>query len=332
MPTEHDQLTAPARSGKPASVVSRLGPKAQRRRPLIAAVEIENFKGIGRPVRIDLRPITLLFGRNSGGKSTVLHALCYANEILSRGNVDAGKTDLDGDQIDLGGFRNLVHAHDLDRDVRLRFELSLENWQVPLPLVERMVHHDWVEPELVEEFGGWVHSQAKAESVRSGWVELALAWNRLPGGPVLTRYEVGVNEVLFGRIARAGSFENRFNLEFNWAHPLFDPLRPVSLEASRASIAHVSEASDPQTSDWKLHRATANASTTLPDWGRPLPLNDDDLENNDEIPVQGAGSYSFHVSRRWCPASWLASDAVCATNLPHTDMAARCAICAPVPL
>ena len=39
--------------------------------PLITAVEIENFKGIGRPVRIELRPITLLFGRNSAGKSTV---------------------------------------------------------------------------------------------------------------------------------------------------------------------------------------------------------------------------------------------------------------------
>ena len=124
-------------------------------------------------------------------------------------------------------------------------------------------------------------------------MELALAWNRLPEGPVLTGYEVGVNDALFGRIARAGSFENRFNLEFNWAHPLFDPLRPVPLEASRASTAHVSEASDPQTSDWKLHRATANASTTLPDWGRPLSLNDDDLENNEEIPVQGAGSSSF---------------------------------------
>ena len=51
--------------------------------PLITAVEIENFKGIGRPMRVEFRPITLLFGNNSAGKSTVLHALCYAHEILS---------------------------------------------------------------------------------------------------------------------------------------------------------------------------------------------------------------------------------------------------------
>ncbi len=99
--------------------------------PLITAIEIENFKGIGRPVRIDLRPITLLFGRNSAGKSTMLHALCYAHEILSHRNVDAHKTDLGGDQIDLGGFRRFVHGHDLKRSVRLRFELNLRNLVLP---------------------------------------------------------------------------------------------------------------------------------------------------------------------------------------------------------
>ena len=260
--------------------------------PLITAVEIENFKGISRPVRIEMRPITLLFGRNSAGKSTVLHALCYAHEILSGGNVDAGKTHLGGNQIDLGGFRNLVHAHDLERDLRLRFELSFENWQVPGPLVERMVHHDQVEPELADEFAAWVDSQARAESVRSGWVELAIAWNKLPEGPVLVGYEVGVNEILFGRIARAGSFEDRINLEFNWAHPLFDPLRPAPLKAANASTPHVNEASDPKTNEWQLHRVTAYAPTTLPDWDRPLTLNRKDLEDDETSPLYGAGSSS----------------------------------------
>ena len=100
-------------------------PSTKAAAPLITAVEIENFKGIGRPMRVEFRPITLLFGNNSAGKSTVLHALCYAHEILSHGNVDVHKTDLGGDRIDLGGFRNLVHAHDPARRVRLRFELDL---------------------------------------------------------------------------------------------------------------------------------------------------------------------------------------------------------------
>ncbi len=48
----------------------------------ITSITIENFKGIGdKAVTIPLRPITLLFGKNSAGKSTVLQAMRYLREI-----------------------------------------------------------------------------------------------------------------------------------------------------------------------------------------------------------------------------------------------------------
>ena len=108
MPDEHDYPAEPEPSPVAAQAVSAaetIGEAAAPGKPpLITAVEIENFKGVGRPIRVDLRPITLLFGRNSAGKSTILHTFCYAHEILSYRSVDAGKTELGGDQIDLGGF------------------------------------------------------------------------------------------------------------------------------------------------------------------------------------------------------------------------------------
>ena len=269
---ERDEMTNKTMPEEPAS-------------PLITAVEIENFKGIGRPVRIELRPITLLFGRNSAGKSTVLHALCYAHELLSHGNVDAGMTDLGGDQIDLGGFRNFVHAHDRDRTVRLRFECNLETWEVPEPLVEKMARHEGLEPGSDDDFAVWVHSQVTAESVRSGWVELAVQWNNpWPGDrPVLASYEVGVNEALFGRVARVGDSDTDFNLEFDWMHPLFDSLRPVRSPAGDGDEAavQVCDAPEPGTDAWRLHRAGVRGATPLPDWDRPLALRDDHPDDND---------------------------------------------------
>ena len=119
------------REPPPADAAHTAETRPEGEPPLITAVEIENFKGIGRPVRIELRPITLLFGRNSAGKSTVLHALCYAHEILSHRNVDVYQTSLGGEQIDLGGFRRFVHDHDSTRSVRLRFELNLRDRQLP---------------------------------------------------------------------------------------------------------------------------------------------------------------------------------------------------------
>src|SRR5262245_34083265 len=90
---------------------------------MITSISIENFKGIGPRVTIPLKPITLLFGPNSAGKSTILHAIHYAREVLERNTVDADRTLSGGPFVRLGGFPTLVHNHDATRAVTLAFEL-----------------------------------------------------------------------------------------------------------------------------------------------------------------------------------------------------------------
>ncbi len=85
---------------------------------MITAITIENFKGISEPVRLELRPITLLFGQNSAGKSSLLHALIYAREVFDRQNLDADRTLSAGDSLDLGGFLSFVHDHDPSREIK----------------------------------------------------------------------------------------------------------------------------------------------------------------------------------------------------------------------
>ena len=48
----------------------------------ITSITIENFKGIGDAVTIPIRPLTLLFGKNNSGKSTVLQAMRYLRKIF----------------------------------------------------------------------------------------------------------------------------------------------------------------------------------------------------------------------------------------------------------
>jgi predicted ATPase len=79
---------------------------------ILKALTLENYKGIREPVHIEFAPLTLLFGANNAGKSTIMQALMYAREVLERNNCDAGRTQLGGDIVDLGGFENIVHAHD----------------------------------------------------------------------------------------------------------------------------------------------------------------------------------------------------------------------------
>jgi AAA15 family ATPase/GTPase len=92
---------------------------------ILKALTLENFKGIRDPVRIEFAPITLLFGPNNAGMSTIIQALHYAREIFERGNTDPGRTLLGGDALDLGGFDSLVHNHDRSRTIKMGFELDV---------------------------------------------------------------------------------------------------------------------------------------------------------------------------------------------------------------
>ena len=301
MPDEHDYSTEAARAPRSteAVVAARLralqgSSESQAKAPLITAVEIENFKGIGRPIRVDLRPITLLFGRNSAGKSTILHALCYAHELLSHGQVDAGRTELGGAQIDLGGFRRFVHTHDRDREIRLRFELNLEDWTVPARLWAKIKRPD-IEPEHADAYEEWIETHDPAMFVRSGWVELTVTWARLYEKPVLASYEVGVNDLLAGRIVWTDSPETGVNLEFNWAHPLFDPLRRHQSSESQPAPPHAAasrarETLDPSSDEWYLHRVEVYGLTRLPDWDEPLGFKVEDLANDREHDISSPAS------------------------------------------
>src|SRR3954452_9895984 len=114
---------------------------------LVKSLSLRNFKCFSDEVRIELRPITLLFGANSAGKSSVLHALQYAREILERNNANADRTLQGGKAVDLGGFLNLIHGRQpaLDRDPGHQIEIEIE-----------MALGDTSIPELVPEaFEDW---------------------------------------------------------------------------------------------------------------------------------------------------------------------------------
>ena len=91
---------------------------------MLNAIRIANFKAFGMSQRVPLRPITLLYGANSAGKSSVLHALALAHHAIETGDLDTQRTRIGGDSIDLGGFRQYVHRRQRDHQVELAFELD----------------------------------------------------------------------------------------------------------------------------------------------------------------------------------------------------------------
>lgn len=121
---------------------------------MLTSLEIENFKGIGARQRIDLAPLTLLFGANSAGKSSILQALLYLHELIERGAADVDRTELGGSALELGGFARLVHKHETERAIVLRAEFGtpggLERFgrdltDFPFPDLDDEVDDAWLE-------------------------------------------------------------------------------------------------------------------------------------------------------------------------------------------
>jgi|GEM_PF-741969 len=82
---------------------------------MLTKIWMENFKGIGKRQTIDLAPVTFLFGINSAGKSTVLHALHYLRKIFVDHDLNPRGTVAGDGTVDLGGFDSLLHQRNDSR-------------------------------------------------------------------------------------------------------------------------------------------------------------------------------------------------------------------------
>lgn len=94
---------------------------------MLHSLELENFKAFGERARIPFAPITLIFGENSAGKSTILQALYLLKQTLERG--ETGTLLLPRTEngiVDLGSFQEMLFDHDLERRLSIRVDTKLD--------------------------------------------------------------------------------------------------------------------------------------------------------------------------------------------------------------
>ena len=93
---------------------------------MLQSLELENFKSFGERARIPFAPITLIFGENSAGKSTILQALNLLKQ--TRESREAGALLLpraENGIVDLGSFQELLFDHDPKRILSIRVETRI---------------------------------------------------------------------------------------------------------------------------------------------------------------------------------------------------------------
>jgi hypothetical protein len=253
-------------------------------------IEIENFKGIGEPQKIELKPITLLFGPNSAGKSTILQALHYLREILERVNIDPDVT-IAGGLIDLGGFATLVHNHELDRTVRLKLSLDLTDEQGAegLPLNSGP---SFGEPEFSELPVRYLVGESEEYKdyaiVQQVGLEIEIGWSELDRAPYVARFAVELDNAPVAAIVSPPQTGRAQITDFNFAHPLLQravppdemaelpdqpaPTSPLEDEIWSLAREAAADRSTAETPDDQLRIAVGTVVGALPDLNRDLSL------------------------------------------------------------
>ncbi len=265
----------------------------------ISSITIENFKGIKEPIRIDFKPITLLFGPNSAGKSTIVQALHYALEIFERGNLDPDRTSIGGKAVDLGGFETLVYNHDVSKPIRLKIDLDLQDEDLPQ-------YFDGYEDMGLAQFSEKQIAEIPMRAV-SATVEVAIRWNHQLNRPILFQYAVEVNDAPLATIESTDDGKQVFLSKINPLNPVF--LENISPEEAQGIIKRyfVEETAGEGEfeklgpilpalmTNFKLEKGVAGLTqpigiagtgTALPGWGRGLqfhgPVWTDDTDSLDE--------------------------------------------------
>ena len=110
---------------------------------MLTDLRIENFRVFNEEVHLRLRPITLLIGRNSAGKSSIMKFLLMLQQSLSMNEV--GFLAPEGDRVHLGAFGDLRNS--VGRRPKLRFRLDFTTRDIPSQrerkMLESMQHREF---------------------------------------------------------------------------------------------------------------------------------------------------------------------------------------------
>lgn len=101
---------------------------------MLKSIYLSNFKAFGGCQKIPIAPLTIIFGPNTSGKSSIIHSLLLANHACTDGSWDAHTTRIGGESVDLGGFAQYIHQHDTSRMLEYGVEFApLENSALSSP-------------------------------------------------------------------------------------------------------------------------------------------------------------------------------------------------------
>lgn len=101
---------------------------------MLTRIKLKNFRAFREEIDVRIRPITILIGRNSAGKSTLIKFLLMLQQTLESSEGDFFATE--GRHVSLGTFKDLKNS--LSRSNSFQFTLELKTNDLPDPAIQQI--------------------------------------------------------------------------------------------------------------------------------------------------------------------------------------------------
>jgi len=141
----------------------------------VEAIRLQNFMAFQDTGWVELRPITLLFGRNSSGKSVLIRALLLLKQSLRCVAEDQPFVFFDPYGVDVGGFREIVHNGEEDRHIWFHFRCSSSAIQDALERLRKLgiISTEPSLPAVLQLVLCYAARREAPGKIDSSWIDLA---------------------------------------------------------------------------------------------------------------------------------------------------------------
>ncbi|GGB73459.1 AAA family ATPase [Shewanella inventionis] len=178
----------------------------------ITKLTLTNFRSFKESQTIEFAPVTLLFGPNSVGKSTVLMALFYLQQILAKGQCDPARIDALGGKF-VGGFKNLVYGKNIKNNIKIKVEYDKGNaigstYAYLSDLIGQQVNLSLNSPS----------SDAKKIAL-----EFEISWSMSNKTAFISNYKIWFDDIEIAEVNSDAGLKQPMITALNYLHPLLLP-------------------------------------------------------------------------------------------------------------
>ena len=179
----------------------------------ITKLSLTNFKSFKEEQVIEFAPVTLLFGPNSVGKSSVLMVLFYLQQILDKGQCDPQRIEALGGKL-VGGFKNLVYRRNLKKSITIKIEYDKGN--------SVGNSYDFL-ADLLDEDELEVRLSSPVIDVEKIALEFVISWTEQQQAAYVANYKVWFDDVEIAEVSSDAGLKQPQITSLNYLHPLLLP-------------------------------------------------------------------------------------------------------------